>query len=1003
MNNHPPNHPLYNTLGNPTNIHLLDSMFSMPTPEQSVHKPTLIPAQYAYQDMQALSHPHHAMNLAQSHVVTTAAPATTSVSLSEIAVAPQVLIYQEPTDPQHQQQQQQQQQPISYKIPQMETASAANVAVTIPASSIVSHQTLGVQVVQTTAGAAVVTGAGIQTLGEKKKDIVAEAASKIFEDIGGKKPDQIVASAAASLPTAVKSEPVLASSGPSTGVVTDPSVSAASNVKTEVSGASTSKPAGSSAAKTPVPVRAQAGRPRTVTRPMHRQQLLPPRLQLLDDEDDGVTCRMCLQAFWYKNQLLEHLKTNHSITDPDRYEREEREKKLRRRREEQQRHIMAKRQRMAAAQGRLGRGAASRLGKVAIPGPRPSFQYREGAFICDLCKKSFSDGNDMVSHWKLHVKKQRQLDAARAATEEGGSRGRGRSDYSPPRRGRGRGRGRGYRSSRGRPISGSSAGRGRGRGRGRRDKGKPRWTAYLVWSTRRRKEISIDSAGLGFAEVAKIISEEWKKVEDKEREKLQDEAELMNARGQRKLPKDREESSDDETTTDEEDPPFDEANIKPIMLKIKREDGEEEEVMEGEKRSTRKRKRPSFFQEFENEENNLDKILDEFEQEQIEESKKPKAEKKIRTPRPGGPRKRRVRTPSPDEPQEPVELERSRSGRMRKKPKFQAYFKGDEGEEEEEEISYDEEDEEDRDEYKPDESDEAEEDPEEESAGDEEELEEEEIEGELDEDGNPKKRKRIALPPKKRGPKKIMTDAEIDEATKAAKEAKSGGEFGDGNAGGEDNGEGEQTSDKVKDGGEPASQTEDGSTIENVESGDKKSEPVVEDSISTTNEAESMNVDASGMVSEVTEEDPTDAEAGASGTGQDMSVQMVVEEDDDVESVSVTKNVRVIEASVVAPVSEESPAPTSDPVPLPVSDASEEPSSNVPDTSEIPPENGSTNEDLVQSQSKENDDAPSSTAVDAAVPSEEDLLNTAVPSKMEEGDDKYKDIIAEAQLDSIFN
>lgn len=177
---------------------------------------------------------------------------------------------------------------------------------------------------------------------------------------------------------------------------------------------------------------------------------------------------------------------------------------------------------------------------------------------------------------------------------------------------------------------------------------------------------------------------------------------------------------------------------------------------------------------------------------------------------------------------------------------------------------------------------------------------------------------------------------------------------------------------------------------------------MVEDSISTTNEAESMNVDASGMVSEVTEEDPTDAETGASGTGQDMSVQMVVEEDDDVESVNVTKNVRVIEASVVAPISEESPAPTSEPVPLPASVVSEEPSSNVPETSEIPPENGSTNEDSVQSPSKE-DDAPSSTAAEAAATSEEDLLNTAVPSKMEEGDDKYKDIIAEAQLDSIFN
>jgi hypothetical protein len=43
-----------------------------------------------------------------------------------------------------------------------------------------------------------------------------------------------------------------------------------------------------------------------------------PRLQLLDEEDDGLTCRMCLQSFWYKTELLDHLKTTHSITDPDR-------------------------------------------------------------------------------------------------------------------------------------------------------------------------------------------------------------------------------------------------------------------------------------------------------------------------------------------------------------------------------------------------------------------------------------------------------------------------------------------------------------------------------------------------------------------------------------------------------------------------------------------------------------------------------------------------------------
>ena len=68
-----------------------------------------------------------------------------------------------------------------------------------------------------------------------------------------------------------------------------------------------------------------------------------PRLALLDDEDDGVTCRMCLQPFWYKSELFEHLKTLHSISDPERYEKEEREKKLRRLREDQQRMAMAQR------------------------------------------------------------------------------------------------------------------------------------------------------------------------------------------------------------------------------------------------------------------------------------------------------------------------------------------------------------------------------------------------------------------------------------------------------------------------------------------------------------------------------------------------------------------------------------------------------------------------------------------------------------------------------------
>ena len=157
-----------------------------------------------------------------------------------------------------------------------------------------------------------------------------------------------------------------------------------------------------------------------------------PRLQLLDDEDDGLTCRLCLQAFWYRDHLNEHLKDAHSIADPSKYEREEREKKLRRIREEQQRMAMSKRQRLLQMSGRggmvrgrggmmMGRGGRGGLrpgmpgGRPMPTGPRPSFQYRDGAFICDLCKKSFSDGNDMVAHWKSHVKQQAKTMRGNAA------------------------------------------------------------------------------------------------------------------------------------------------------------------------------------------------------------------------------------------------------------------------------------------------------------------------------------------------------------------------------------------------------------------------------------------------------------------------------------------------------------------------------------------------------------------------------------------------------------
>ena len=40
----------------------------------------------------------------------------------------------------------------------------------------------------------------------------------------------------------------------------------------------------------------------------------------------------------------------------------------------------------------------------------------------------------------------------------------------------------------------------------------PRWTAYLLWSTRKRREVVIDHPDWTFAQIAKWISDEWKKV-----------------------------------------------------------------------------------------------------------------------------------------------------------------------------------------------------------------------------------------------------------------------------------------------------------------------------------------------------------------------------------------------------------------------------------------------------------------------------------------------------------
>merc|ERR1719189_3438679 len=433
---------------------------------------------------------------------------------------------------------------------------------------------------------------------------------------------------------------------------------------------------------------------RTYNRSQPRTQIML-RLQLLDDEDDGLTCRLCLQTFWYRSHLNEHLSEAHSIADPSKYEREEREKKLRRIREEQQRMAMSKRQRLMQMSGRggmvrgrggmmMGRGGRGGLrpgmpgGRPMPTGPRPSFQYRDGAFICDLCKKSFSDGNDMVAHWKSHVKQQaKTMRGNAAAAAAAAAREKKLMDKEMKRRGKGKHKT--HLSSRGRPISKKSAGR-KGRKKQRKDKGKPRWTAYLLWSTRRRKEIAQENPEYSFAQVGKSISEGWKEVAADKIEQLKEEAEHLNSKNVKKLPKVKDGSGSDDMTdySEEEDPSFDETNLKkPITERVER--------SMPERKSGRKQKRPSFFQEFEEEEDNLDKILDDFELEQIEEAKNPDAKPKPK-PKPKNPgsrpRKRREPSPGHEEEDEEVELETSRSGRVRKKTKFYDYFNKEGGEEE---------------------------------------------------------------------------------------------------------------------------------------------------------------------------------------------------------------------------------------------------------------------------------------------------------------------------------
>lgn len=300
-----------------------------------------------------------------------------------------------------------------------------------------------------------------------------------------------------------------------------------------------------------------------------------------------------------------------------------------------------------------------------------------------------------------------------------------------------------------------------------------------------------------FAQIAKWISDEWKKIESEEKDELQKEAEEMNELGIRKLPRDDDGPDPDKDTTDE-DSDFEEGyrkKSKPIMLKIKKEKKVKRERAEGEElesdesdwepeaevlpaqretRSGRQRKRPSFFQEFESQENNLDSILAEFEQTQAKEFGKPREPKPPpKPPSERRPRKRKAVTPAVEKEEPPMEVETLRSGRKRKVRRVLNAFMDDDDDDDKLRRGASSDD----DDFEPPPEEEVEKIEEHDDLIEEDEMLDEDLDDE-DEDydsDNPRPRKQrdLALPPKKRGrPKKILTDAEIEEATRAAMGAK---------------------------------------------------------------------------------------------------------------------------------------------------------------------------------------------------------------------------------------
>jgi hypothetical protein len=38
-----------------------------------------------------------------------------------------------------------------------------------------------------------------------------------------------------------------------------------------------------------------------------------------DDDEEDETCTMCLSSFWYRNELIDHMKNTHNVEKPEKH------------------------------------------------------------------------------------------------------------------------------------------------------------------------------------------------------------------------------------------------------------------------------------------------------------------------------------------------------------------------------------------------------------------------------------------------------------------------------------------------------------------------------------------------------------------------------------------------------------------------------------------------------------------------------------------------------------